>query len=844
MKQLFSSHKIVALSPNNKLFNKKFLSDFSEYQSFLKAAFRERRIRNIAITGNHGIGKSSIIRSYEKKDRKKGRGYLYISLMDFNDKRVLKDVHTDHDSSISPDENKQLQQEFERYLLCQILSRIDAQKLPHSTFKLIPSRKLITRIIISLLVAIFVACILGVSFNTQLELSAKLLKVLYYVCWGIGVILTMYATFIISKYLTKAKFSANRDGVKVEAEIEKTTGSYIDDHVFEIVYALETLASDIGYTVVLEDMDRLGRKICVDIFSKLRRINQLVNDRKKLKRKNIRFIYAFDDSVFELTKNTKFFDYVMSVTPKLNYNTAGTYFKEQLLKSTIDKKAAQNKIKDIISGYDNEFWEHVGMVIHDYRMINHILNDFLLFVKVMLNRNFEPNNKWLPFVIYKNVLAEDYCKAFEEKGILELEKEERNRKIELLCVQKGENYSEFVKLLFEYMIDSMHLNKVDFQQFTGVPQKVIDIRNDSNEYGHIKELLNKKIVPDNETIGPYLSGKKILITGGGGSVGSELCRQVATYDINSLIIVDISENNAYYIQQELSKISSEQGFDLHVEIASVYEDKKINILFEKYKPDIVFHAAAHKNVPFLENSPDEAVKNNILGTYNVIKAAETYQAERFVFISTDKAVNPSSIMGATKRFCELLIRSKQDSQTIFSTVRFGNLIGSNGSAIPLFERQIKNGGPITITHKDIVRYFMPIPQACQLILQTGAFAKQSQTYILDMGEPVKILSLAESMIRSAGLKPYEDIDIQIQGLRPGEKLYEELLLGEEGLTKTENEKIHLSNENSNVNAEMMESVITQLYDAIEEQKSHSVLVNLIQEIVPIYSMYGNLQHNQ
>ena len=657
------------------------------------------------------------------------------------------------------------------------------------------------------MIATLVVCVFGIGFKRGLGIPEEFLKILYYICLGVCTILITCLSFAISKNLFKGKFTASYGGLKVETEHEKTTGSYIDDNIFEIVYALETLAKDIGYTVVLEDMDRLGHSICVDIFSKLRRINHLVNDRKKLRKKYIRFIYAFDDSVFELTKNTKFFDYVMSVTPKLNYNTAGTYFKEALLKSVDDMGDIKSTVKEIINSYNNVFWEYVGMVIHDYRMINHIQNDFLLFAKVMLNRDLKPNNKWLPFVIYKNVLAEDYCKAFEEKGILELNKEKRNQKIELLCNRKGENYAELVKMLFEYLIDSMHLSKEDFQKFTGVPQKLIDIRNDSSEYAYIKELLNQKVNPDNETVGKYLSGKKVLVTGGGGTVGSELCRQISTYNIQSLIIIDVSENNAYNIQQELSDISNNNGFNLYVEIASICENKKINMLFHKYKPDVVFHAAAQKNILLLENNPDEAIKNNILGTYNVMKASEENKVERFIFISTDKAVRPTNIMGATKRFGELLISSRINSSTIFSTVRFGNLIGSSGSVVPLFKRQIEKGEPITITHKEITRFFMPTPQACQLILQTGAMAENSQIYTLDMGKPVKILSLAEGMIRAAGLKPYEDIEIKVVGLRPGEKLYEEILMGETGLSETQNKMIYLSNDNENVNAETIESIV-------------------------------------
>ena len=293
-----------------------------------------------------------------------------------------------------------------------------------------------------------------------------------------------------------------------------------------------------------------------------------------------------------------------------------------------------------------------------------------------------------------------------------------------------------------------------------------------------------------ESVMGYVAGKTILVTGGGGSIGSELCRQIAAHNPKRLIIVDIYENNAYDIQQELR--SRYPALDLVVLIASVRNVHRINSIFEAYRPDIVYHAAAHKHVPLMEDSPNEAVKNNVFGTYTTAQAADRYGVSRFVLISTDKAVNPTNIMGASKRICEMIIQMMNHrSKTDFVAVRFGNVLGSNGSVIPLFKKQIEQGGPVTVTHPDIIRYFMTIPEAVSLVLQAGALAKGGEIFVLDMGEPVRILDLAENLIRLSGFKPFEDIPIVFTGLRPGEKLYEELLMSEEGLKETENKLIHI-----------------------------------------------------
>lgn len=307
----------------------------------------------------------------------------------------------------------------------------------------------------------------------------------------------------------------------------------------------------------------------------------------------------------------------------------------------------------------------------------------------------------------------------------------------------------------------------------------------------IEDLLGRDPIKVNlDEIMEYVSGKVILVTGGGGSIGSELCRQIAAHQPKQLIIFDIYENNAYGIQQELKDKYLE--LDLVVLIGSVRNTHRIESVFEKYRPHIVYHAAAHKHVPLMEDSPNEAIKNNVFGTYKTATAADKYGTEKFVLISTDKAVNPTNIMGASKRMCEMIIQMMNShSKTDFVAVRFGNVLGSNGSVIPLFKKQIEQGGPVTVTHREIIRYFMTIPEAVSLVLQAGAYAKGGEIFILDMGEPVKILNLAENLIRLSGYVPYEDIKIEFTGLRPGEKLYEELLMDEEGLLDTPNKLIHI-----------------------------------------------------
>ena len=347
----------------------------------------------------------------------------------------------------------------------------------------------------------------------------------------------------------------------------------------------------------------------------------------------------------------------------------------------------------------------------------------------------------------------------------------------------------------------------------------------------IEDLLGREPVElDPAPVDAYLTGKVVMVTGGGGSIGSELCRQIARHNPKQLIVVDIYENNAYDIQQEL-RYHYGSKLNLRVEIASIRDRERVNQLFATYRPDVVFHAAAHKHVPLMEDSPQEAVRNNVFGTLNLVQAADAYGVGKFIQISTDKAVNPTSVMGATKRLCEIILQSmKGRSKTTFAAVRFGNVLGSNGSVVPLFQRQIAAGGPVTVTDKRIIRYFMTISEATELVLQAGAMAHQNELYVLDMGRPVKILDLAENMIRLSGYVPYRDIDIIETGLRPGEKLYEELLVASRDIEKTENDQIFVERQPA-VTPEELRGKLAVLEAALEKNDP-SVIRGALRMVVP------------
>ena len=352
----------------------------------------------------------------------------------------------------------------------------------------------------------------------------------------------------------------------------------------------------------------------------------------------------------------------------------------------------------------------------------------------------------------------------------------------------------------------------------------------------IIDLLGREQIKVNlNEILDYIEEQVILVTGGGGSIGSELCRQIATHKPKKLIILDIYENNAYEIEQELKR--KLPSLNLVTLIASIRNTKRIDDIFKKYRPDIVFNAAAHKHVPLMETSPNEAIKNNVFGTLNVARAADKFGTKRFVQISTDKAVNPTNIMGASKRICEMIIQAigKKSQTCEFVAVRFGNVLGSNGSVIPLFKKQISEGGPVTVTHKDIIRYFMTIPEAVSLVLQAGAYAKGGEIFVLDMGEPVRIYDLAENLIKLSGYTPNVDMEIKITGLRPGEKLYEERLMKEEGLKQTSNGLISIAKPiefDENALFLSLEELYKEAYNETDKMKE------LVKNLVPTYKIDG------
>ena len=349
----------------------------------------------------------------------------------------------------------------------------------------------------------------------------------------------------------------------------------------------------------------------------------------------------------------------------------------------------------------------------------------------------------------------------------------------------------------------------------------------------IEDLLERDPIRlDNDRLMQDIGGKVVLVTGGGGSIGSELCRQIMKFGPEKLVIVDIYENTTYELQLELNKAYPNNPPE--VLIASVRDVKRLEEIFETYRPKYVFHAAAHKHVPLMEFSPAEAIKNNVFGTYNTAICADKYGAERFVLISTDKAVNPTNVMGATKRFCEMIVQTMAaTSKTDFVAVRFGNVLGSNGSVIPLFKKQISAGGPVTVTHPEITRFFMTIPEAAQLVLQASAYANGGEIFVLDMGKPVKIDDLAKKMISLSGLKLGEDIDIVYNGLRPGEKLYEELLMDEEGLKKTAHSKIFVG-QPIEITADELQAKLDVLAEAIT--KDNRAIKEAVAKVVPTYTM--------
>ena len=440
--------------------------------------------------------------------------------------------------------------------------------------------------------------------------------------------------------------------------------------------------------------------------------------------------------------------------------------------------------------------------------------------------------------------ARDVIKAIKEEakdeyniiGLIDDNVNKLNYTISGVKILGGRN--KIVELCKKYKVDTIFfcLEKVknkdkkeilNICQTTGarirVLPAIVDIVKNKNLMSNLREveiedLLGREPVTlDNKNISELIKDRVVLVTGGGGSIGSELCRQIMKHNPKKLIIFDIYENNLYNIELELKANYNKEKIEALV--GSVRDKKRLKKVFEQYRPELVFHAAAHKHVPLMEKSPLEAIKNNVFGTYNVVNCSDEFKVKRFVLISTDKAVNPTNIMGASKRLCEMIIQAKNKvSKTEFMAVRFGNVLGSNGSVVPLFKKQIAEGGPVTVTHKEITRFFMTIPEAVGLILQAITYAKGGEIFVLDMGEPVKIYDLAESLIKLSGLEPNVDIPIVITGLRPGEKLYEEILMSEEGLESTKHDKIFIA-EPSSLTMNEIEEKLKLLNGLVEKENT-------------------------
>lgn len=374
----------------------------------------------------------------------------------------------------------------------------------------------------------------------------------------------------------------------------------------------------------------------------------------------------------------------------------------------------------------------------------------------------------------------------------------------------------------------------EIKEFTG---NIQDVLLQKMRQVNIEDLLGREPVDLNiEEVSSYIESKVVLVTGAGGSIGSELCRNIGRFNPSKVVMLDISEENLYNLENEWKIHYPHIPYE--TVIGSIREEDRLREVFATYHPDIVFHAAAHKHVPLMEKNPGEAIKNNVLGTWNLVKVAHLFNVKRFILISTDKAVNPTNVMGATKRLCEMIIQGINEvSSTEFAAVRFGNVLGSSGSVIPLFKKQIEQGGPVTVTHPDIIRYFMLIPEAAQLVIQAGAMAKGGEIFVLDMGEPVKIDKLARDLIRLSGFKPDEDIKIEYTGLRPGEKLYEELLMAEEGLNNTKYQKIYIAKP-MKITMEEIEEKIEILKEVLDKEDKE--IIKALQTVVPTYHTSNDL----
>lgn len=495
-----------------------------------------------------------------------------------------------------------------------------------------------------------------------------------------------------------------------------------------------------------------------------------------------------------------------------------------------------------------------GIIIISYRVVIR----FILTNSITVNKNEEKRRNLL--IIGGGAATRDIIKKIKESmqdsyyvvGIIDDDKSKLNCSIQGVKILGTRN--NIVEVAKKYDVDVIFfsissINPKDKKdilnicQNTGAKLRILPSTEDLIKNKNIMENLRDveiedilgrdPIVLDNNNISNLIEGHVVMVTGGGGSIGSELCRQIMKYNPKELVIVDIYENNLYDIELELK--AKYKNIKIDAIVASVRDKKKLDNLFATYRPYLVFHAAAHKHVPLMETSPLEAIKNNVFGTYNVVNCCDKYKVKRFVLISTDKAVNPTNIMGASKRVCEMIVQAKdRESETEFAAVRFGNVLGSNGSVVPLFKKQIAAGGPVTVTHKEITRFFMTIPEAVQLVLQAVTYAKGGEIFVLDMGEPVKIYDLAVSLIKLSGLEPNVDIPIEITGLRPGEKLYEELLMSEEGLQKTAHNKIFIA-EPLDINMEQITQKLGVLHEMIQDEAiPMKEIKHIIKEVVPTY----------
>ena len=452
-------------------------------------------------------------------------------------------------------------------------------------------------------------------------------------------------------------------------------------------------------------------------------------------------------------------------------------------------------------------------------------------------------------VMLAEELANNPRSAYRPCCFIDIDQEKIGRTINGICVLSEAEATQERLMSFPVQEIVFALPKMkaerkkelyDLYRQTGCKLKVYDYpltqtvengRRSLREFDIEELLFRQPLEFTDELTQAYYRGKTVLISGGGGSIGSELCRQIAKMQPKKLVILDVYENGAYDIQQEL-RIAYGVTLNVCVEILSVCDEAALDSVFAKHRPDIVLHAAAHKHVPLMEHNCCEAVKNNVFGTLNIVNVSEKYGVQKFTMISTDKAVNPTNIMGATKRMCEMIVQSRAGGKTNFSATRFGNVLGSNGSVIPLFKRQIMGGGPVTLTDRRIIRYFMTIPEASQLVLESGAMAKNGELYVLDMGKPVKILELAENMIRLSGFEPYKDINIIETGLRPGEKLYEELLIKTEELDKTDNSMIFVERDKP-LDRQVIEDKLNILRDAIATEDNEAVR-RAMKRVVPTY----------